>query len=330
MGINAGPMFLRPYNLATAAHLVAEAGAAGVRLMRSDALWEAAEPTAPRDGRHAYDWRRDDAMVAILARYGIRWWALIDYAPAWAALAPGVLHSPPRDPATYASFAAALAERYGPGGVFWKAHPELPQLPVLSYEIWNEPDLHVFWPDPDPARYAALYAAARAAIHRVQPRATVWTGGLSYDKGFLADAVKTRPSLRGEIDGVAIHPYERDPAGVLHAVAEYRARLNAAGLGRVPLAVTETGWQDHLPLAQHYATENARAFYLFALVPALLNSACDVRAVLPYAWSTDELRATVDDWYGLVPPSGGVTAGSRAFSRVVGDQQRPNRRSRCL
>lgn len=329
MGINAGPMFLRPYSAQNAERLVGEAAGVGIRLMRADALWEAAEPAPPRDGHHRYDWSRDDLMVAIMARRGVRWWALVDYAPAWAALRPGVLHSPPRDPAEYAAFAAALARRYGPGGDFWRAHPDLPQLPVLSYEIWNEPDLQVFWPEPDPARYAALYAAARAAIHRVQPGARVWTGGLSFDTSFIPDAVRARPSLRRTIDGVAIHPYAPDPGAVLHKVAGHRARLRAAGLGGVPLAVTEVGWQDHLPLARHYATEDARAFYVSVLVPALLRSGCDVTAVLPYAWSTDQLKATEDDWYGLVAPTGGTTAGSRALARVAGDQQRPSRRSRC-
>ena len=53
-----------------------------------------------------------------------------------------------------------------------KAHPELPALPVVAYEIWNEPNGGWFWlPRPDPARYADMYIRARAAIKGVDPAA---------------------------------------------------------------------------------------------------------------------------------------------------------------
>lgn len=79
--------------------------------------------------------------------------------------------------ADFASFAAALAERYGPGGAFWRARPDLAADPVDTYEIWNEPDVGMFWaPASDPARYADLYLRARDAIKAVDPGARVIVG----------------------------------------------------------------------------------------------------------------------------------------------------------
>ena len=333
-GVNAGPMFLEPdrYSPADVDRLVAGAAAAGVRLMRSDALWELTERAPPQDGRHTYDWGLDDLTVGTLARHGIRWWALVDYSAGWAAQQPGVLHSPPRDPATYAAFAAALARRYGPDGDFWRAHPGLPRLPVVSYEIWNEPDLGAFWPPkPDPAAYAALYAAAGTAIHAVQPGAGVFTGGLSYDTSFVPAMLAARPDLAGGgIDGVAVHRYAPTPAAVRAKVAAHRAALDGAGLGALPLAVTEVGWQSQLPHDRHYAAPADRPRYVAALVPGLLGSGCGVVAVLPYAWMSDRAGSRPDQWLGLVGPEGASTPAARALARGLDAQgQRPSARSAC-
>ena len=39
-----------------------------------------------------------------------------------------------------AAFVSSFAQQYGRGGTFWSQHPELPYLPVESYEIGNEPE----------------------------------------------------------------------------------------------------------------------------------------------------------------------------------------------
>src|SRR5260370_1251081 len=60
----------------------------GATTVRSDALWETAEPTPPSDGVqlfppavgliHHYDWRRDDQIAGMLAAHGLRWLPIID------------------------------------------------------------------------------------------------------------------------------------------------------------------------------------------------------------------------------------------------------------
>src|SRR5581483_8751183 len=41
------------------------------------------------------------------------------------------------DATAMAAFVTSFAQRYGRGGTFWAQHPELPYLPVESYEIGN-------------------------------------------------------------------------------------------------------------------------------------------------------------------------------------------------
>src|SRR5581483_8806980 len=156
--------------------------ASGATIARSDSLWEVAEPQPGH-----FDWRFDDLVAGSLARHRLEWLALLDYSAAWARVQPNVLHSPPRSAAAFAQFAAAFAARYGQGGSFWSAHPEIPALPVRTYEVWNEPDNAQFWqPQPDAAAYADLYLATRAAVERVDPAAHVVVGGLTKPTVFLA------------------------------------------------------------------------------------------------------------------------------------------------
>src|SRR5215207_11361583 len=114
-----------------------EVRADGIHLARTDAFWENAEPAPPQGGVHHYDWAMLDFYARSLARNDQRWLALLDYSARWASSDPRHdEHAPPVDNADYAAFAAAFARRYGRGGSYWTAHPELPELPVTTYEIW--------------------------------------------------------------------------------------------------------------------------------------------------------------------------------------------------
>ena len=62
---------------------------------------------------------------------------------------------------------AALVQRYGSGGTYWPDHPDVPRLPVIDFEVWNEPNFAAFWcPRPQPARYAKLLLELRSGNPR--------------------------------------------------------------------------------------------------------------------------------------------------------------------
>ena len=86
----------------------------------------------------------------------------------------------------------AASSRYGPSGSFWLENPGIKALPVLTYEIWNEPDNGTFWkPAPNAGAYATLYTAARNAITAKQGGAHVLIGGLTRPASFLPAMVWT-------------------------------------------------------------------------------------------------------------------------------------------
>jgi hypothetical protein len=290
--------------------------ATGATVARGDTLWEVTEPQAPQGGVHHYDWAFDDSTVGLLAEHGLRWLPVIDYAAPWAKSTPGELHSPPASASEYATFAGALARRYGPGGSFWRERPRLKAEPVETYEIWNEPDNAEFWsPEPNPARYADLYIRARDAIDAADPTARVIVGGLTNPAMFLPAMLRARPDLVGHIDGVAIHPYGPNPDVVLAKVLGARSVLASLGLTTVPLYVTEFGWTTHPTGALDWAPERLRPGYISSTIAALGQPGCGVAATVLYTWITPQLHlGNPQDWYGIHPPSGDSTRDTEALA----------------
>jgi hypothetical protein len=138
--------------------------AIGARVARFQLIWENVQPA----GASTYDWQYIDAVISGLTARGIEPLPVIDTTPPWARSAGCTAHvCAPADPDTYATFAAAAAARYAPMGVH-------------QWEIWNEPNISMFWqPAPSSAAYTALLKAAYTAIHRADPAATVISGGLA-------------------------------------------------------------------------------------------------------------------------------------------------------
>jgi hypothetical protein len=298
----------------------------GATLARSDAFWEASEPAPPIGGVHRYDWTFDDTVAGSLAAHGFRWLPIIDYSAPWAQSTPGEDHSPPSSPGDYAAYARAFAARYGPGGVFWRAHPQLTPKPVESYEIWNEPDNPEFWkPGPDPPRYAQLFTLARDAIAAADPGARVIVGGLTHPEAFLPAMLGADPQLSGHIDGVAIHPYAPTPAVVVGRVRTARDVLRALGMGSVPLYVTEFGWTTSPPGALHFLPERLRPGYISQTFAALGHLDCGLAASVLYTWVTPDRDPTnPEDWFGVNPPDGGSSPDTRALTAGLARAERPS------
>jgi hypothetical protein len=316
-GVNVGRLFNdRTYTPAQIDEQLAALRQTGATLARSDALWEAAEPTPPTGGIHHYDWSFDDSIATALAAHGLRWLPIIDYTAPWAQSIPGRDHSPPASAADYAAYGAALAHRYGPGGPFWSAHPNLTQEPVDTYEIWNEPDNPAFWsPAPDASAYASLYLSARTSIAAAQPSARVIVGGLTHPTTFVAAMLAAVPGLRGHVDGVGIHPYGANPLAVLAGVRAARLALGSLGLGSVPLYITEFGWTIHPPGSLDYLPQQLRPGYIERTLAALGHLDCGVVAALLYAWVTPERdAANPQDWFGIHPPGEGSSPDTIAFA----------------
>ena len=292
----------------------------GIRQARSDAFWMWAEPAAPVNGKHSYNWAKLDAEAGALTDHGLTWLPILDYSATWAASDQSDYHSPPTDMADYAAYAGAFAKRYGRGGSYWAEHPA-GALPVSVYEIWNEPNGAWFWrPHPDAAAYADMYIQARAAIKAVDPDARVVIGGLVADASFIDAMYAARPELRGNVDAVGWHAYSPTANGDIGTVKALRKALERVGDPDVPIHLTELGWPTSGTGhgSEIVLPEEARAAALEATVDTLARSDCGVEQITPYTWTTPEEDSNgIEDWYGLRHPDGAPTPSSDAYSRVI-------------
>jgi hypothetical protein len=283
-GINSGGGV---FNLAAPErdHHLTAMRAAGLSVVRIDASWVAAEPQAPVDGVHRYEWKTFDGMVTAMAQADLRWYPVLCYSTAWSGAEIGSMMSGPADPSDYAAFVRAFAERYGTGGAFWQAHPELPALPVQSYEIWNEPNYDHFWVDQSdaPERYADLYGASRAAVHAVDPSADAVVGGLIDYGGerFVRRMLAHRPDLRGNVDALGFHPYQQR-GGVIATIQRMRATLDEVGGRGIPIELTELGW------FVGSRPEAARARLMLRVARAVRDPQLGVTRFIPYVWAGDD------------------------------------------
>jgi hypothetical protein len=297
----------------------------GLRVARIDARWQNVEPDAPRlAGRHAYNWSHYDRIVQMLAAHGLRWLPIVDYATRWASVDPRFKYSSvaPGHVRDFVSYAHALAARYGRRGSFWRAHPELPRIPVTEYEIWNEENSALFWHEQQeaPERYADLFLAARAAIARADPRSRVIIGGLALvnpphtmdEIGFLERMYLHRPDLRGTVAGVALHPYQHTLADTYMRLAKFRLALDRIDSPAVPIQVTELGW------ASTSVPDSERAADLWTLAKLLPHSDCNVDRFLPYTWVTSERNpADPEDWFGIWNQDGSPKRSGLAYLGAV-------------
>jgi len=231
---------------------LARTRALGIRWIREELRWGAIET---RPGR--FRWASFDALMAAAARADLRVLPLLLGTPSWAARTPLAL---PRDPEDFGAFAAQAAARYGPGGTFWRARPQLDaRLAPRWFELWNEPYTERYSTGGvDPARYAAMVRAA-TVNGRAANRATRWlmAADLIYEdaagvrRDWLGALAAADPGLMGILDGVAVHPYGFGAPGAddgiplpfrfdrIDAIAD---KLTKLGAGRAPLWITEIGW----------------------------------------------------------------------------------------
>ena len=76
--------------------------------------------------------------------------------------------------------------------------------PVLSYEVWNEPHLAGYWPNPDPRAYANLLSTAVTALKQADPAAKIVSGGVAIDEpSYLLPWAKQ--AVLSQVSGVGIH-----------------------------------------------------------------------------------------------------------------------------
>lgn len=194
-----------------------EHAAVGSKWLRFDFAWAAIEGT-----KGSYNWAPFDRVVSAAQARGLKVLANVAYTPSWARNSVCATQGDKCEPANvddYAAFAAKVVARYAPQG-------------VKHFEIWNEPNLQMFWrPQPNPEKYSAMVRSSYTRMKAVDPSITVIVlstapvGGHNDPLcrgGSNADSVNVNAlnflermyaaGARGHFDAISHHPYA-DPVG---------------------------------------------------------------------------------------------------------------------
>ena len=198
--------------------------AAGFRWVRMDFVWAATERQ-----RGSYNFAIYDTLVADLEKEGLRALFILDYSnPLYdGGLSP---HSE-EGRGAFAAWAAAAVRRYAGKGFLW--------------EIWNEPNIPMFWkPTTNAADYVKLALAAGRAIRAAAPgEAIVGPATSQVDLPFLRTCFEG--GLLEQWDAVTVHPYRQTaPGTVTNDYAKLRALIaeHAPAGKSVPILSGEWGY----------------------------------------------------------------------------------------
>jgi hypothetical protein len=263
---------------------------AGGRVARADSNWAVTESKAPVRGRHSYDWSYNDLIVSEMASARLHWQPTLAFAPRWAEVhrsnvlqlksGRAIAYLPPARNAIFAAYATAFMKRYGPHGAFWEANPKLPYLPVTTVEVWNEPDnIHDWGTDINLSDYARMYEVVRTAVHRVDPRARVMTGGLAWTESSLPRLLK---AFRAKpMDAVAIHPYGATATQSIRVARDALADMRRYGRGRTPVSANEYGWTS---IRNTWGSTNPRDVKTDAYQALIGLAKLRLSEILPFSW----------------------------------------------
>lgn len=204
---------MRTYTTAALDKMVA----AGIKLIRKDLCWACVEV----GGKLSFS--RYDTMMADLAARGISILWILDYGH------PDHGGATPRtdaDRTAYAAYAKAAALKYKTSK-------------VTGYEIWNEPNLPAYWPNPNAAAYAQLFGQAQYAIRTADPSANVVTGGISADDySYLYKLIASRQVFGATAIGV--HGYRKTAPETFGA--DLQPLLKVLRTGGMGSGVWDTEW----------------------------------------------------------------------------------------
>ncbi len=347
VGVVAGPPLVpTAVSPGTLAQQLTGMARSGVESVRFALYWGAIQPYAtindvPADQRSQYssdgvdtvptNWAPLDTLVGDAASRGLSLLPSVLAAPVWDGKGPsGANTLIPQRTGPYANFLRALILRYGPRGTFWRTHH--PKDAIRSWQIWNEPNETSLWPtQPFAKDYVALLRAAHAAIKRTDPSAKVVLAGFPSAPGFTSwdylNQIYAVKGARGLFDVAAVHPYTRQPAGVITIIQKMRQVMNQHGDARKPLLADEMGWPSSVgktkDLFGFETTEAGQARNIAAVLPLMASARkrLGLSGFYLYTWTAQEQKgAYTFDFSGLLRYTGSrfvAKPALSAFKRVA-------------
>ncbi|HPU83918.1 MAG TPA: beta-galactosidase [Candidatus Latescibacteria bacterium] len=207
---------------------------AGIKWTRDELGWGGIQPE-----RGVWKWEAFDRAIRLTQEHGIHTLGLLCYSAPWAAThrtaddKPSVVSLP--DLSAWKEYVFRTVERY--------------RETIRVWQMWNEPNISVFWqPKPDPRGYAKLLVAGAEAARAADP--TCWIVGCNTSTVDLAfDRVVFEEGGWDSTDIIGVHPYRyphapehTDMLGELRNLAALAYEFGAVK----PIWISEIGYATHL------------------------------------------------------------------------------------
>lgn len=258
----------------------------GIDLLRISFGWDAIEAEKDR-----YDWLFwDDYVNMAVDEYGITLVPYICYTPLWNSRGDTLWfwNDQPLDFDEFGEFMYDLVTRY--------------KDKIKTWELWNEPDLDIYWDTGDVGAFAEFVKVGSKAVKRADPDAKVVLGGLAYHSNFLEELFSVH-NLSPFIDIVNMHNYfetwsERPVEDIVYNIADMHRVIETYGDGQA-LWMAEVGYSTFR--RGSYVSSSYYAYYDYEHTPEY--QAVDLFKRTLLAVSTEKLSALT--WYEIkdLPPS---------------------------
>ena len=203
----------------------------GIKFLRISFGWDAIEVEKDK-----YDWLFwDDFVKTGVEDYGITMVPYICYTPAWQSTEPAdsfyYWNKPAKDFDEFGEFMFDLVTRYNK----W----------IKTWEIWNEPDISIYWDTQDVAQFAEFTKIGSEAVRRADPEAKVVLGGIAYRPEWIKDLFE-KHGVSPFVDIVNCHNYyetwHHDPVeNIISYVNDVYEVVHNYGSGQ-PISMAEVGY----------------------------------------------------------------------------------------
>jgi len=273
----------------------------GVKLLRISFGWDAIEVEKGK-----YDWLFwDDFVKTAVDDYGLTLIPYICYMPRWNSTGEDdslfFWNYPPKDYNAFGTFMKALVARY--------------KDRIKTWELWNEPDIDIYWQGTR-KDFAEFIKIGARGVKEADPGAKTVLGGLAYDPYFLLHMFRDY-GLSPFIDIVNIHNYyETWHRHKIEAITDYINEVHDVIWrygNNQPLWMAEVGYSTFRKGAR--VSDVYSAYFKHEHTPEY--QAVQLFKTLSLIASTENVEAVA--WYEIkdLPPSEGVI-GDNDNNRYLG------------
>jgi hypothetical protein len=224
----------------------------------------------PQQGR--WNFEVLDSYVTMAEKNGVAVLLPLGMSPRWASMRPNEASTyqpgnaaPPRDINQWRTYVETVATRY--------------KGRIHQYEIWNEPNLKMFWTG-TVDQMLNLTREASEIIHSVDPSAIVVSPSATTVNGvaWLSEFLAMGGGQHVDVIGYHFYVMPQPPEAMVPLVERVRQTMQEHGVAAKPLWNTETGWA----LPKPFPSDELAAGYLARAV--ILAWSAGVERFYWYSW----------------------------------------------